>query len=94
MSRLITASGGFEIDDVEYRPANPPRATVDQFVVGDRIGMDRYLIAASGPGSTPDLWALTWIQFDGSPHEYEGPITVSDFRWVQAMYIIKEVEEL
>lgn len=85
----------FEIDGVEYGP--PPtgdRATVDQFMIGDRIGSNHYLITASGPGSYPELWALTWIQTDGSSFEYEGPCTQSDFRWVQTMYIIKEAEEL
>lgn len=96
MSRFY---GTFEIDDIEYGPApegvrGPGRANVDEFMVGDRIGTDRYLITASRPGTEPDSWALTWLLSDGTEHEYEGPRTSNDFRWVQTMYIIKEREEL
>lgn len=77
-----------EFDGIEYASE---RSKVQAFRVGDRIGNAGMLITKSeSDPSDIDCWLLTWVQEDGTTHDYEGAKDASDMRWRETTYVIQE----
>lgn len=95
MGRRPSEEEPFEIDGVEYGPYSASRSPVEEFRVGDRIGQrsNTLLITRSEQSQNdPDYWELDWVRDDGSINNWEGPKHVTDFRWVQTLYVIQEAD--